>query len=160
MQKDIESWCQRCSVCGKCKAAARGHIQLQHPTYGAFNERVSVDLMGSFKTTQNGNDYIVVMQDHFTKWVEDRAICGKEALTIADAVVQDWILKHHRTYSTAYHPQANGMLERCNGTVGLQHGEDTSVTRILRLFSNLTNFQRYVQKCLFNTVQKNGVRST
>ena len=68
MQKGIESWCQRSTVCGKCNAAARGHSQLQQPTYGAFNERVSVDLMGPFKTTQNGNDYIIVMQDHFTVW--------------------------------------------------------------------------------------------
>ncbi len=94
MQKAIESWCQRCTVCGKCKSAARGHSQLQQHTYGASNDRVSVDLMGPFKTTQNSNDYIVFMQDHFTKWVEGRAICGKEALTVADAVVQDWILKH------------------------------------------------------------------
>ncbi len=98
--------------------------------------------MGPFKMTQNGNDYIVVMQDHFTKWVEGRAICGKEALTIADAVVQDWILKHGtpvtlcsdrgkdftaalhqevcdllhiaKTYSTVYRLQANGMVERYN----------------------------------------------
>ncbi len=88
MQKDIESWCQQCTVCGKCKAAAWGHSQLQQPTCGAFNERVSQDLMGPFKTIQNGNDYIVVIQDHFTKWEEGRAICGKEALTVADAVVQ------------------------------------------------------------------------
>ena len=92
MQKDIESWCQRCTICGKCKGPARGHSQLQEPTYLAFNERISVDLMGPFEMTQNGNDYVVVMQDHFTKWVESRAICGKEALTVADAVVQDWIL--------------------------------------------------------------------
>ncbi len=145
MQKDIESWCQWFTVCGKCKAAAWGHSQLQQPTYGSFNERDSVDLMGPFKMTQNGNDYIVVMQDHFTKWVEGRAICGKEALTVPDAVVQDWILKHGtpvtlhsdrgkefiaalhqevcdllrivKTYSTAYHPQANSMGEHCNRTL-------------------------------------------
>ena len=109
------------------------------------NERVSVDLMGPFKTTQNCNNYIVAMQDHFTKRVEGRAICGKEALTVADAVVQDWILKHGtpvtlhsdrgkeftavlhqevcdllwitKTYSTVYRPQANGMVERCNCTL-------------------------------------------
>ncbi len=94
MQKDVESWCQHCAVCGKCKAAVQGHGQLQQPTYGAFNERVSVDLMGPFKQTPHGNEYIAVMQDHFTKWVEGRAIGGKEALTVADAVVQEWILKH------------------------------------------------------------------
>ncbi len=92
MQKDVEAWCQRCAVCGKCKAIVRGHGQLQQPTYGTFNERVSVDLMGPFKRNQDGNEYIVVMQDHFTKWVEGRAICGKEALT--NAIVQVWVLKH------------------------------------------------------------------
>ncbi len=51
--------------------------------------------MGPFKRTQDGNEYIVVMQDHFTKWVaEGRAICGKEALRVADAIFQDWVLKH------------------------------------------------------------------
>ncbi len=94
MHKDVEVWCQCCAVCGKCKAAVHRHGQLQQPTYSAFNERVSVDLMGPFKKTQNDNDYIVVVQDHFTKWVEDRAVCGTEALIIADAVVQEWILKH------------------------------------------------------------------
>ena len=125
--------------------AARGHSQLQQPNYGAFNERVSVDLMDPFKMTQNDNDCIVVIQDHFTKWVDGRAICGKEALTGADTVVQDWILKHGtpvtlhsdrgkeftaafhqevcdllhiaKRYSTAYRPQANGMVECCNHTL-------------------------------------------
>ncbi len=144
MQKDVEAWCQRCAMCGKYKAAVHGHGQLQQPTYGTFNERVSVDLMGPFKRTQDGNEYIVMMQDHFTKWMEGRAICGKLALTVANAIVQGWILKHGapislhsdrakeftaalhievcdmlriaKTYSTVYWPQANGMAERCNRT--------------------------------------------
>ncbi len=145
MHQDVEYWCQRCSVCGQCKTAVCGHEQLQQLTYGSFNERVSVDLMGPFKQMHNGNDYIVVMQDHFTEWVEVHAICSKEVLTVADAVVQDWIQKHRapislhsdrgreftmelqwgvcdllcitKTYSTAYHPQANGMVEGCNRMV-------------------------------------------
>ena len=32
--------------------------------------------------TQNSNDYIAIMQDHFTKWVDSGAICGKEALNV------------------------------------------------------------------------------
>ncbi len=94
MQKDIEAWCQRCAMCGKCKVAVRGQGQLQQPMYGTFNERVSVDLMGPYERTQDDNEYIVVIQDHFTKWVGGRAICGKEALTVTDAIVQEWVLKH------------------------------------------------------------------
>ena len=49
--------------------------------------------MGPFKRTQDGNEYIAMMQGHFTKCVEGRVICGKEALTVANAIVQEWILK-------------------------------------------------------------------
>ncbi len=34
------------------------------------------------------------MQDHFTKWVEIRASCGKKPLTVVDVVAQEWIMKH------------------------------------------------------------------
>ncbi len=67
MDKDVEAWRQCCAVSSKCKAAVHGNRQLQQPTYDAFNERVSIYLMGQFKKTQNNNDYIMVMQDHFTK---------------------------------------------------------------------------------------------
>ncbi len=40
--------------------------------------------------------FTAIIQDHFTKWVwvEGHAICGKEALTMPDAILQEWILKH------------------------------------------------------------------
>ncbi len=100
-----------------------GHGQLQQPTYGAFNERVSVDLMGPFRKTQNDNDYIVVMQDHFIKWVEGRAVCGKEALTVADAVIQEWVLKHgapmtlHSDQGQEFTAALHQGVERCNRTL-------------------------------------------
>ncbi len=74
MQKDVEAWCKRCTTCGHCKAAVRGHGELQQPRHGAFNERVSVDLIGPLHRTDRGNEYIVVMQDHFTKWIEGAAM--------------------------------------------------------------------------------------
>ncbi len=46
MQKDVEAWCKRYTTCGCCKAAIRGHGELQQPWHGAFNERVSVGLIG------------------------------------------------------------------------------------------------------------------
>ncbi len=68
------------------------HDQLWQATSEAF-KKISVDLMGPFNTTHYGDDYIIVRQSHFTKWVEGQAISGKEATTVADAVVQEWI-KH------------------------------------------------------------------
>ncbi len=34
------------------------------------------------------------MKHHCTEWMESRAICGKAILTVADTMVQEWILKH------------------------------------------------------------------
>ena len=145
MQKDLEAWCKRCTACGRCNTTVRGHSELQQPKHRAFNERVSVDLIGSLQRTERGNEYIVVMQDHFTKWIEGAAVPTKEAMIVADVLVCEWIYKHgtplnlhsdrgteftaamhgcmcdlprvHRTYSMAYNPQSNGAVEMCNRTI-------------------------------------------
>ena len=94
MQKDVEAWCKRCTACGRCKTTVRGHSELQQPKHGAFNERVSVDLIGPLHRTERGNEYIVVMQDHFTKWIKGAAVPTKEATIVADVVVHEWVYKH------------------------------------------------------------------
>ncbi len=85
------------------------------------------------------------MQDHFTKWIEGAAVPTKAAMIVADVLVHEWVYKHstplnlhsdrgteftaamhrcmcdflriHKTYSTAYNPQSNGAVERCNRTL-------------------------------------------
>ena len=81
-------------TCGHCKAAVRTHSELQKSRHGAFNERVSVDLIGLLYRTDRGNEYIVVMQDHFTKWIEGAAVATKEAMMVADIIVHEWVYKH------------------------------------------------------------------
>ncbi len=95
MQKDVEAWCKRCTTCGRCKAAIRGHGKLQQPRHGAFNERVWVDLIGPLHKTDRGNEYIVVMQDHFTKCIEGAAVATKEAMLVADVIVNEWVYKQY-----------------------------------------------------------------
>ena len=41
---------------------------------GAPMDRVATDLVGPFPVTENGNRYIVVIGDYFTKWIEAYAI--------------------------------------------------------------------------------------
>ncbi len=54
------------------------------------------------------------MWDYFTKWVEGRTVCGKEALTVADAVAHEWILKDGVPVSLqSYRLQAKSLLQRC-----------------------------------------------
>ncbi len=50
-----------------------------------------MDLIGPLHRTDRGNEYIVVMQDHFTKWIEGAAVATKEAMLVADVIVNEWV---------------------------------------------------------------------
>ncbi len=106
---------------------------------------MSVDLIRPLNGTERGNEYNVVLQDHFTKWTEGAAVPTKKAMTVADVIVHEWVYKHgtplnvhsergaeftaamhrcmcdllriHKTYSMAYNPQSNGVVESCNRTL-------------------------------------------
>ena len=109
---------------------------------------VSVDLMGPFgrEATDRGNRYVLVALDLFTKSVELAAIPNKSAETVARALCDVVIYRHgipeslltdrglefdnkHMTMLadalgidkkriSAFHPQANGAVERVNQTIG------------------------------------------
>lgn len=50
-------------------------------------ERVHLDILGPFNTSEDGNRYVLMMIDQFTKWVEMAAIPEQSALTIAEKFV-------------------------------------------------------------------------
>ncbi len=53
-----------------------------------------MDLIEPLHRTDRGNEYIVVMQDHFTKWIRGAAVATKEAMLVADVIVNEWVYKH------------------------------------------------------------------
>ena len=101
--------------------------------------------MGPLSLTSQGNRYIITTVDYFTRWPEARAVPQASAQQAAKFIyekiicrhdivdvihsdqgmhfVNDLIkrltekfdMKHHKI--TAYHPQANGLVERFNGTL-------------------------------------------
>lgn len=114
---------------------------------------LSIDTVGPFSLTENGNRYAVTMQCDFTKFVIIVPIPDKSSYTIAKAVVQHCILNFgpmksiktdqgteykgvfdeickllniNHTCSTAYHPQTIGALER----------NHRCLNEYLRIFSN------------------------
>ncbi len=50
-------------------------------------ERVAVDVSGLLPKTNDGNQYIVIAQDYFTKWPEAFPIPDQKATTVADVLV-------------------------------------------------------------------------
>ena len=101
--------------------------------------------MGPLPQTWNGKKYIVVTIDHFTKWVEARALELNDAQNILVFIYEDIICCHgvpqiitsdrgsefvnelikalthvykiHHIKITAYHPQGNGQTEQTNDTI-------------------------------------------
>lgn len=51
---------------------------------------VAANIMGPFPPSKNGNAYILVIQDHFTKWIEcspHRKATGKKFRELLDELV-------------------------------------------------------------------------
>ena len=115
---------------------------MQPTLVGAPGEKVGVDLMGPFAQTTNGMTYVMVIQDHFTKWLEAVPLPNKAAVTVADAMFNHWFAVHgtpqqlhcdqgteftadvtrelcekfhvDKSFTTSYRPQSNGLIERSN----------------------------------------------
>ena len=50
-------------------------------------ERIAIDILGPLPKTVSGNEYIMVISDYFTKWIECYALPDQQAYTVADTLV-------------------------------------------------------------------------
>jgi transposase InsO family protein len=110
------------------------------------NQLVAIDCSGPLPITTYGNRYLVVMQDHFTKWVVAKAVDGLSADRICEIIYHSWILAYgpmsillsdngtefknellteglckllgiRKHFITPLHPQSDGTVERFMRTI-------------------------------------------
>ena len=142
----VHNWCSRCYLCAtrKSPAKARAPLQVTSSVSRPF-QRLAMDISGPLPETRNGNRYILVIGDYFTKWKEAFAMKDMEATTIARLLVNEVIcrfgvpdsihtdqgrnfestliqeicklLEIKKTRTTPYHPQSDGLIERFNRTL-------------------------------------------
>lgn len=148
-RQDAELHVHCCDDCTAQKGPTqRSRGPLQQYLVGAPMERVGVDILGPFPTTEAGNRYILVAMDYFTKWPEAYAVPDQTATTAAQRLVEDMFSRFgvpeelhsdqgrnfesrlfaevcqrlgvRKTRTTPLHPQSDGLVERFNRTLATQ----------------------------------------
>ena len=141
MAKDITAWCRDCQACSRGKVTVQPKATVQPiPVPTQRFSHVHVDLVGPLPTSAEGLKYLFTMVDRSSRWLEAIPLAGMDAATCADAFIAAWVARFgvpgrltsdrgtqftstlwgnicrqlgvaHST-TAAYHPQANGMVER------------------------------------------------
>lgn len=144
MLQDIATWVSTCEQCIRRKRTKT--IGLLKPMHSSIPfETIGMDILGPFSPTKNGNRYIIVIVDYFTKWVEAFALPDQSTLEIAKKLVEEVVCRHgaprriltdqgsnfssalaqdiyqvlnsKKVRTTAYHPQTDGLTEKFNHTL-------------------------------------------
>jgi hypothetical protein len=86
MMKETAGFVSTCGPCSRNKHPQR-HVLVEMIEYhaGAPIERVHLDFLGPLPRTRQGNEYVLVMVDQFTKWVEYVPLPSQTAEVTASA---------------------------------------------------------------------------
>lgn len=146
MKTDIAKYIKTCESCQRNKTVRKTYKAPMEITTTSVQplEKLFVDVVGPLPITEEGNRFIVTMQDDLTKFSQAYATPNHEANTVAKvllkfishygipkAVMSDqgtdflsnlmkdfsklFHMKHIQT--TGYHPQSQGQLERSHSTL-------------------------------------------
>ena len=146
MNADVRAYLRECVACAQKKGPQRKHrAPLKQYRVGAPLERVAIDVLGPLTRTHNGNEYILVIGDYWTKWMEAYPIPNQQAETVASKLVKEFVCRFGvpmelhsdqgrnfessvfqemcrilgiaKTRTTPYNPKSDGMVERYNRTI-------------------------------------------
>ena len=90
----VHDWCHQFDSCATIKLTKKPRAPLQQFPVGCPLERVAMDILGPLPRSHNGNKYILVVADCFTKWTEAYAIPNQEATTIVKTLVVKFICRY------------------------------------------------------------------
>lgn len=92
MREDIRLYIHNCDQCNKAKRPKpKPHAALNSYMAGHPLDRIAMDILGPLPKTRQGNRDILVIGDHFTRWMEAYPIGDQTSNTIAEKLVRDFI---------------------------------------------------------------------
>ena len=87
----MEKWCRKCDTSASRKGMKRvRRAPMQRVLSGCPLEHVSFD-MGPLPRSKMGNDYVLVIVNHFTKPTEPLPMPSQEAITVARKFFSEFI---------------------------------------------------------------------
>lgn len=147
MQSDIKRYVKSCDICqkttpkGRTTKAPLGQVPIIDTPF----QRVAVDLVGPISPpSERGNRYLLTMVDYATRYPDAVALPSIETERVAEALVEmfsrvgvprevlsdrgtqftsemmrevERLLSVKHLTTTPYHPMANGLVEKFNGTI-------------------------------------------
>ncbi|UYV84270.1 hypothetical protein LAZ67_X001713, partial [Cordylochernes scorpioides] len=148
LYNSVRRYVAHCKECqrrkGENKLPAGKLIPIQPPSFPF--QKIGMDLLGRFPLSDKGNRWIIVCTDYLSKYAIAKALPSGTAAEIATFILEEVILKHgapreiitdrgrafmsqmvkevtsrckiSHLFTTAYHPQTNGLTERLNKTLG------------------------------------------
>jgi hypothetical protein len=92
--EDAERWCQQCDICAASRGPRTGNRGHMHQcNVEATFERIIIAVAGAFPRSDQGNRYLLIAMDYFTKWSEAYCVPDQEALTVADVLVSNFFCR-------------------------------------------------------------------
>jgi len=87
---DLDMFLKKCPACARYhRGNAPRQIAMQTPMVGEPWFRVSIDITGPHPKSSKGNQYILTLVDHFTKWAEAIPIRNHTAQTVAQRLMEN-----------------------------------------------------------------------
>jgi len=145
MLNTVKNWVKSCPQCQTYKSRKLKVGLLQPISVDKKFQRWSLDIIGPLPTTRNGNKYILTFMEYLTRWPEAFPMKDATAITVAKIFLEEIISRFgapahlqsdrgavflgevmdettkltstKRLFTTAYHPQCNGAVEKFNGTL-------------------------------------------